>query len=196
LTCRLSATYLAVDEFEITRALGIAVSSTIFSSSFVGRVLLQATVCIHGDEVERPIEAAGEGRQVNVEGEFEIRGQLEHFISSIILHQVVTRSNVRRVRPLGNELQLERISAGCDAISRLVVGSIKRAVRGALLVVATHCLIPLITGIAVGVPKQRKFTPVQTEQASNGPALDMKPAPVRVDHNFPALARAATFGSA
>jgi hypothetical protein len=158
-TCRFSPTYLTVDEFEITRALGITVSSTIFGSSFVGRVLLQATVCIHGDEVERPIEAAGEVRQVNIEGELEVGSQLEHLISSVILHQVGTRSNVRRVGPLGNKLQLERISAGCDAVSRLVVGSIKGAVRGALLVVATHCLIPLITGIAVVVPKQRKFTP-------------------------------------
>lgn len=42
-----SVTYLAVDELEIPRALGIAVTSSVLGTSLVGGVLLHAAVCIH-----------------------------------------------------------------------------------------------------------------------------------------------------
>lgn len=51
-------TYHSVDELEVTRALRVAVSSTILGSSGVGRVLGHATIGVHGDEVQRTVEAA------------------------------------------------------------------------------------------------------------------------------------------
>lgn len=100
-------TYLAVDELEITRTLGVAISSSVFSSSLVGGVLLQAAVCVHGDEVERTVQATRQVRQIDVKGKLIVRRELEHLIRGIVLHQIGARPNVRRVRSFGDELQLQ-----------------------------------------------------------------------------------------
>ena len=48
---------LAVDELEVTGALGIAVTCTVLGARLVARVLGQATVLVHGDEVQGAVEA-------------------------------------------------------------------------------------------------------------------------------------------
>ena len=49
---------LAVDELEITRALGIAVAGTVLGAGLVARVLGLATVLVHRDKVQGTIETA------------------------------------------------------------------------------------------------------------------------------------------
>jgi len=70
--------YLAIDELEIPRTLSIAISSTILGTCLVRRVLLQATICVHRDEIQRTVEATGEVGQINIECKFLIAGEFEH----------------------------------------------------------------------------------------------------------------------
>jgi hypothetical protein len=49
-------TYLASNELEILRALGITVTSAVGGSRLVGRVLGQAAICVHGDKVQGAID--------------------------------------------------------------------------------------------------------------------------------------------
>lgn len=50
--------YLTVDELEITRALAVAVASSVLGSGRVGGVLGQTTVGVHRDEVHGAVETA------------------------------------------------------------------------------------------------------------------------------------------
>lgn len=68
---RISAlTHLAVDPFQITRALGITIADTILGSSFVIWVSSNSTICGHAGEVEGSIETTWKPRHIDVEGEF------------------------------------------------------------------------------------------------------------------------------
>ena len=51
-------TYLAVDELQITGALGIAVAGSVLGTGLVGRVLGHSTVGIHGDKIQGSVQAA------------------------------------------------------------------------------------------------------------------------------------------
>lgn len=57
-----SVAYLAVNELEIPGALGITVTSSVLGASLVGGVLLQTAVSIHGDKVQRTVEATWQVR--------------------------------------------------------------------------------------------------------------------------------------
>lgn len=52
------ATYQAVDELEVTRALAVAVACSVLGASSVGGVLGHATVGVHGNKVNGTVQAA------------------------------------------------------------------------------------------------------------------------------------------
>ncbi len=111
--------YLAVDELDVVRALGVAIASPVLGTSLVRREPAGATVLVHLDEVERTVETAGEARHVDVEGELLVL-QVECLVGAVILgEEVDTRTNVRRVRALGHELETEGIAARRDTVGTL-----------------------------------------------------------------------------
>lgn len=87
-------TDLAVDELQISWTLGITVSRSILGTGLVGRILLQATISIHRDEVQRTVQTAGQVRQIDVERELLAAGEFEHLICGVVLHQIGARSDV------------------------------------------------------------------------------------------------------
>lgn len=52
------ATYLAVDELEVTRALAVAITSPVLGTGLIRRVLGHATVGSHGHKVQSTVETA------------------------------------------------------------------------------------------------------------------------------------------
>jgi hypothetical protein len=98
--------YLAVDELEIPRALGITVTCTILGAGLVARVLLQTTICVHRHEVQSAIETTWQVREIDVECELLAASEFEHLVLSIRRHEICARADVRRVRSLCDELQL------------------------------------------------------------------------------------------
>jgi hypothetical protein len=91
-----------------------------------------------------------------------IARELEHLVRSVGSHQVCARANVRRVRTLGDELEGERVPAGCDTIGALVVCTINSAVSGTRLVVGTGGRVPLVASVAVGVSETMSVAFQQT----------------------------------
>lgn len=83
-----------------------------------------------------------------------VSSELEHFVCSVVLHQVGTRSNVGRVRAFGNKLQRQSVAADSDTIGSLVVGAVHGTGGGARLVVFANSGVPLIASIAVRVSRK------------------------------------------
>jgi hypothetical protein len=75
-----------------------------------------------------------------------------NLVRSVILHQVGTGANVRRVGALGDELQLQRVAGGSDAVSARVVCTIYSTVGCTCLVVRAGSGVPLVTSVTVVVP--------------------------------------------
>ncbi len=80
------------------------------------------------------------------------------------LHEVGTRADVGRVGALGDELEVQGIAAGGDAIGAGVIGAVDAALGGAAGGVVAVRGVPLVAVIAVGAAAQL-----------------VKPAPVGVD---------------
>lgn len=80
-----------------------------------------------------------------------VAGKLEHLVCGIRRHQVSSRTDVGGVRTLRDELQLERVATGGDAVGAGVICSIDRAVRCARFVVLACGGVPLVASVAVGV---------------------------------------------
>jgi hypothetical protein len=49
-------THLTIDEFEITRALGVTISRPILRTGFVSGIFSHSTILVHRDEVQSAIE--------------------------------------------------------------------------------------------------------------------------------------------
>ena len=60
---------LAVDELDVTRALSVAVTSTVFGTSLVARELGKTAIQVHGDEVQGTVEATANVGDIDIEGE-------------------------------------------------------------------------------------------------------------------------------
>ena len=103
---RSEGNYLAINEFDVMRALSVAVASTILRSSLVTREPRHASVGIHLDKVERAVQAAREVGHVNVESELLVL-QFEQRIGAIIVKKINAGSDIL-VRALGNEIQAKR----------------------------------------------------------------------------------------
>lgn len=139
-------TYLAVDELDVTRALRIAVTSTVLGTGLVAGELGHSTIRVHLTEVQSTVETAGELGHVNVESELLVQ-ELEHVVLGLAVQEVDTRADVGA----RHELKSERVAGGGDTVGALVVGTVKCAVRGTSHTVGAEGGVPRVTGVAVGV---------------------------------------------
>lgn len=139
-------THLAVDELQITRALRIAIASSVLGTCLVPRVLSQATIGIHGDKVQSSIESAGQPGSIHVECELLVL-QLEYLVGTLVLHQVQTRANVGA----SDEAQSEGIAISGRTVCAGVVSAVQRTVSGASLVIGAESRIPLSSNKSINV---------------------------------------------
>ena len=131
--------YLAVDELQITRALGVTVAGSVLGTSLVALVLALSTIGVHRNEVQGSVQAAGEFRDVDVESELLVL-EVERLVRLIVLrHQIGTRANVFTL----DELELQRVCFSSDTIGFGVVRSLQGTARGAGLVIRAELLVPL-----------------------------------------------------
>merc|ERR1719244_2332275 len=85
------------NELEIMRALGITVACTIGSSGLVPWVFTHTTILLHFNKVEGTVQATGQIRYINIEGELPVE-KLEHLILlATRFHQVHSATHVVRV---------------------------------------------------------------------------------------------------
>lgn len=167
----------AIDELQVAGALRVAVSGTVFGAGLVARVLRGAAVSVHGDEVQRAVETAGEVGHVHVKCEL-LAEELEHLIGTVITHEVQPGSDVL-AGALGDEVQAQLVAGGSHTVGRLVSGTIERAVRGAGHIVGTDRGVPLVASVAVG-----------------GAGGRVHPAPIGInDHRAVISSAAATAGA-
>lgn len=103
-----------VDELDVVGALGVAVSSSVLGTSLVV-ALVDTTVGSHLNKVESTVQTARQLGDVDVEGEL-LADEVEHLVLGVALHEVGTRTNVSRVRALGDELEGQRVAAGSDTV--------------------------------------------------------------------------------
>jgi len=168
-------TYLTVDELQITWALRIAVSNTILGTSLVARVFGHSTVLVHGDEVKGAVETARKVGNINIKGELVVQ-QIELLVRSIGIHEIETGTDVGGISTLGNECQLQGVSASLCSVCRLVVSTLESAVGSASCVTWAKSFVPGVASIAVGV---------------RSAGLVVNPSPVRIDNNLSTLGGAA-----
>lgn len=105
-------------------------------------------------------------REIYVEAEL-VANEVEHLVVVCVLHEVGARPNVCRVWSLRDELEVELVARGSDAVGSLepleldsssnnclltsIVGSLNGTVCSASIVVGTKGLVPGISVEAVGV---------------------------------------------
>jgi hypothetical protein len=108
--------------------LRVTVTCSILGTSRVTLVLAQATISVHGGEVQGAVQATWEVRDIDVKGEF-VANEVESLIGLIILHKVDTRANVCS----SDKLEGKRITSGCDTVGSLIVSTVDRTVCSARL---------------------------------------------------------------
>lgn len=170
--------YQTVDELDVTRALRVAVTSSILGTGFVVVILAQATVGVHRCEVESTVQTAREVRDVNVKGELIVE-EIEGLVCLVVLHKVHTRANILT----GDKCQGQRVTSGRDTIGTLVVGAINRAVRSARLIVRAKRLIPLFGIVSWELGHLIQTTCLVTSVAVGGVVDRVSPTPVGVEHD-------------
>lgn len=121
--------HLSIDKLQVTRALAVAVASSVGSTSLVSRVLGQTTVGVHRDEVQSSVQTTlsyvslstcrhwktgfatyRKVGDIHVKSEL-LAQQLEHLVLSGRCHEVGTRANVGAAAVLGNKVQGEGVAA-------------------------------------------------------------------------------------
>lgn len=107
-------------------ALSITVTSSVLSTSLVGRESGHTTIGVHLHEVQRAVETTWQVGHVDIESEFLVL-QVEHLVVRVILHEVDTGTNVF-VRASGNELNRELVAARGDTICTTVICTIEGTV--------------------------------------------------------------------
>lgn len=168
----IGSTNLSVDEFHVVWALGIAISSSVLSSSLIRSVLGHATVGVHGGEVDSSVEPTWQVRHIDVEGEL-LALQAEHLVLGIIGHEVDSASDVL-LGARGHEFEGQGVTSAVDTVGAGVVSSLHGAVGGACGGIGAESGIPGVSGVAVREALGR-----------------MKPAPVRVEDDLCLLGGAA-----
>ena len=136
-------TYHTADELDVLRALRVAVAGTELGTRVVVS-LAHVTGGVHGREVDGAVETAGEGREVDVEGELLVE-EVESLVGGLVLHEVDTGANVGA----GLEREGERVTGGGDTVGAGVVGAVESAVLGAGSTVRAEGGVPLIASVAV-----------------------------------------------
>lgn len=138
ITTRKDRTYLAVDKLEIPRALGVTVSSTVFSACLIAIILGHSPICIHGGEVQGTVQTTRDLRNIHIEAELGV-GQIEHLISAVIFQQIQPGADIRVL----DKSQCQGTTVRRNAIGPFVVRSIDSTVLGASLVVGAEVFVPL-----------------------------------------------------
>ena len=112
---------LSVDPLDVVRTLSVTVSGAVGRACRVPRVV-EASVLLHLNKVQRAVQTAGKLGHVNVERELLVL-QFEHVIVLTgLVHEVGSGTNVLGVLTLGHELQGHRARVvGCDAVGITVV---------------------------------------------------------------------------
>ena len=146
-------TYHSVNELDVTRALRVAVSSSVLGTSLVSWELGQATVGVHLGEVESTVQTARKVGNIDVEGELLVE-KLEHLVGRVACHEVDTRTDVLLGRS-GHELEGESVAAGGDAVGTRVVGTVESAVGRTGNTVGAESGIPGVSSVAVGGSRGR-----------------------------------------
>jgi hypothetical protein len=144
-----ATTYNAVDELDVPGALRIAVTRAKFSAGFVSRVLGQATVGVHGDEVQRAVQTAADVGNINIEREL-VAQKGEHLVLGIVLHEIQAATNILAIRALGDKLEAECVAGSGHTVGAGIVGAVNAAVRRASLAIRAELGVPGIAVIAVG----------------------------------------------
>lgn len=157
---------LSVDELEITWALSITVTGSVFGTSLVAWVGSQSSVSLHLGEVQSTVETARKLGDIDSEGELSSQ-KVEGLVLSLgsSSHKVCTRSNVG-ASTLSNEVESQRIASGGDTVDTRVVSTIESAVGSANLVAWAESGVPGVTSVAVSGARDR-----------------VSPSPVGVEHN-------------
>jgi len=140
------------NELQVTRALAVAVTSSVLGTSLVAGVLGDTTVLVHGHEVQGTVQAARQLGNVNIEGEL-VAEEVEHLVRVLLasLHEVDTAANTLAVGVLGDELQAKSIAAGGDTVGAGVLGTVDATGAGTGLAVGADLVVPFVAGVAVGV---------------------------------------------
>lgn len=142
---------LAVDELEITGALGVTVARAVGGAGLVARVLGHATVRVHGDEVEGAVQTAGQVGDVHIKGEL-LAEQVEHLVLGVRGHEEHAATDVG-VGALGDEAERQGITRGGDTVGGLVVGAVNAAVGGTGLIIRAEAGVPGVAGVAIVVAR-------------------------------------------
>lgn len=122
----LQIAHLAIDEFDIVGTLSVAITSPVLSTSLIGGVLGQTTVCVHLNEINSTVETARKVGHVDIECELLVL-HVEHEIVGVVVHKVDTGADVR-VRALRNEVEAEGVTGGRDTVDTTVIRSIESTV--------------------------------------------------------------------
>lgn len=140
---------LAVDELEVTGALGVAVASAVRCTSLVARVLGHAAVGVHGNKVEGTVQTARQVGHVHVKGEL-LAQQVKGLVLGLGRHQEETAANVG-IGALGDEAEGQSVVGRGHTVGGLVVGAINAAVGGTGRIIGAEVGVPGVSGVAVGV---------------------------------------------
>ena len=143
-------TRLAVDELDVSRALRVAVASTVFGTCLVGREPRHATILVHRREVECAIESTRKLGQIHVEGKLLVE-DLEHLVFGVARHKVHTTADILPVTVGLNELEGERVTARCNTVRPTIVGTFEGTVGCAALVIRAETRVPSVARVAVVV---------------------------------------------
>ena len=145
-----AAAYQTVDEFQILRALAVAVASPELRTSLVGGESLHATILVHLREVEGTVETARQVRYINIESELLVE-EVEHLVVAGVLHQVYAGSNVAAACAFGDKAELDGVARSRDTVRARVIGAVDSAVSRAAFGIRTDGSVPGVTGVAVGI---------------------------------------------
>lgn len=127
---------------------GSTYTGAVLGAGLVGRVLGHATILVHGHKVEGRVEAALDGREVDVKGELVVH-EGEHLVLARAVHEVEARANVGAVLVLGDELEGQGVAAGRGTVGGGVVGALHLALGRAVGRGAAHVRLPLVAVVAV-----------------------------------------------
>lgn len=170
-------TYNAIDKLHIPRTLAIAIPCSILCTRLIPLILGQATILIHRNKVQRPIQPTANLGDVHVKCKF-IPQKCKHLVIRLILHQIQPTPNILTIRPVGDELDAQLVARRGNAIGTRVVCPVETAVLGTGRSGGADGGVPFVAGVAVGRA-----------------AGEMGPAPVGVDDDG-ALSGGAAGGSA
>jgi len=176
---------LTRDPLEVVRALRVAVARAVLGARLVGRILGDAAVLVHLDEVDGAVEAARHVRHVHRERELLVQ-QLEHLVVVLVLQEVHPVADVGAGRALRLVLGDER-----EVQQALVVDAHAVLLRVALLVLAVdRARVRARRRVGARVVEPH-VAEVAIARRRVGAAHLVRPAPVGVEHGGGLLPRAA-----